>query len=81
VAAVLISITLYTLVFEIVGFAVATFLLFLFLLKTIDHAAWKSAFLISLAATVAGFFLFQVWLQVQLPEGWIGWWRISKWIF
>ncbi len=81
VAAVLASILIYTFVFEWIGFALATFILFLFLLKTIDPVSWRNAFFISLLTTVAGFFLFQVWLQVQLPEGWISWWRISQWIF
>jgi len=80
VAYVLGAILIYVAVFEWMGFALATFILFLFLLKTIDPVSWPNAFLLSFLVTLFGFFLFQVWLHVQLPEGWISWWRISRWI-
>jgi len=80
VAYVLGVVLIYVAVFEWIGFALATFILFLFLLKTIDPVSWRSAFLLSFLMTVFGFLLFQVWLQVQLPEGWISWWRIARWI-
>ena len=75
------AILVYTLVFEWMGFAAATFGLFLFLLKTIDPVKWRSAFLLSFFVTIIGFLLFQVFLKAQLPEGWVSWWRISRWIF
>lgn len=75
------AILIYVMVFEWMGFAAATFGLFLFLLKTIDPVKWKSAFLLSFFVTIVGFLLFQVFLKVQLPEGWVSWWRISRWIF
>ena len=81
VGAVLFSALFYTVAFETVGFAVATLVLFLILLKSVDPVGWPSAILISLATTVAAFALFQVWLQVPLPEGWVSWWRIAQWIF
>ena len=75
------AILLYILAFKWMGFALATFLLFLFLLKTIDPVGWRKAILISAVATGVGFLVFQVGLKTQLPEGWLSWWRISKWIF
>jgi hypothetical protein len=81
VACALGAILVYALIFEWVGFAAATFILLLFLLKTIDPVKWKTAFSMSFLFTLAEFLLFQVWLKAQLPEGWISWWRISRWIF
>jgi len=81
VACALGAILVYALIFEWVGFAVATFVLLLFLLKTIDPVKWKTAFLMSFLFTLVGFLLFQVLLKAPLPEGWISWWRISRWIF
>jgi hypothetical protein len=81
VGAVLLSTLFYALAFDTVGFAVATFVLFLVLLRCVDPVGWPSAVLISLATTAVAFTLFQVWLQVPLPEGWVSWWRISRWIF
>lgn len=75
------AILVYTVVFEHVGFAVATFALFLFLLKVIDPMRWGRALLTSFIITLGGFLLFQVWLKAQLPEGWVSWWRIYQWIF
>jgi hypothetical protein len=75
------AILVYVLVFEWMGFAVATFGLFLFLLKTIDPVKWRSAIFLSFLVTIIWFLLFQVFLKAQLPEGWVSWWRISRWIF
>jgi putative tricarboxylic transport membrane protein len=75
------AILVYVLIFEQVGFAVATFVLFFFLLKMIDPIKWQSAVLHSLMVTLVWFVLFQVILKAQLPEGWVSWWRISRWIF
>jgi len=75
------AILTYALVFEWMGFAAATFGLFLFLLKTIDPVKWRSALFWSFTVTIIGFLLFQVFLKAQLPEGWVSWWSISRWIF
>ena len=70
----------YAIIFEQIGFAVATFVLFIFLLKVIDPMKWGRALLTSFLITLGGFLLFQVCLKAQLPEGWISWWRIYQWI-
>ena len=71
----------YALAFEWMGFAPVTFALFLFLLRTIDPVPIKTAVLTSLLVIAGCFLLFQVWLQVQLPAGWLSGWRIGSWIF
>ncbi len=78
---VLVAVSAYVALLEFLGFALATFALFLFLMRTVDPMNWRGALLVSLLVTLAGFVIFQVWLKAQLPEGLISWWRISRWIF
>jgi hypothetical protein len=81
VACVIGAMLVYVVAFEWVGFVPATFALFVFLLKAIDPVPWKTTVLMSILVTVGCFLLFQVWLKVQLPAGWLSGWRIGSWIF
>jgi len=81
VACVIGAMLVYVVAFEWVGFVPATFALFVFLLKAIEPVPWKTTVLMSVLVTVGRFLLFQVWLQVQLPAGWLSGWRIGSWIF
>lgn len=81
VACVIGAMLVYVVAFEWVGFVPATFALFVFLLKAIEPVPWKTAVLMSVLVTVGCFLLFQVWLQVQLPAGWLSGWRIGSWTF
>jgi hypothetical protein len=81
VACVIGAMLFYVVAFEWVGFVPATLALFVFLLKAIDPVPWKTTVLMSVLVTVGCFLLFQVWLKVQLPAGWLSGWRIGSWIF
>jgi putative tricarboxylic transport membrane protein len=66
---VLISLFLYALLMEQLGFLIVTLLLFLFLLGVIEKKRWVFAVLVSFAVTVIAYLVFEVGLQSQLPKG------------
>ena len=66
---VLLSLFLYALLMERVGFILMTLFLFIFLLGIIERKKWWFAVLVSLAVTVLSYLLFEVGLQSQLPKG------------
>ena len=66
---VLISLFLYALLMEQLGFVIVTLLLFLFLLGVIEKKGWVFTVLVSLAVTCIAYLVFEVGLQSQLPKG------------
>ena len=66
---VLISILTYGLLMERIGFLAVTFLLFLFLLGVVERKKWVFTLIVSLVVTSASYWVFEVWLQSQLPKG------------
>jgi len=66
---VLLSLFLYGLLMERVGFLILTLLLFLFLLGVIEKKRWPFTVLVSLIVTVISYLVFEVGLQSQLPKG------------
>ena len=66
---VLTAVLLCILFMERLGFAVVTFLLFLFLLGVVEKKGWRFTILTSLAVTVAAYLIFETALQSQLPKG------------
>jgi putative tricarboxylic transport membrane protein len=72
---VLISIFLYALLMEPLGFIPVTFLLFFFVLGFVEKKPWLAALLTSVAVTVAAYLIFETALQSQLPKGIVGFLR------
>jgi putative tricarboxylic transport membrane protein len=66
---VLLSLFLYALLMERLGFLVVTLLFFLFLLGVIERKRWSFAVLVSLIVTAASYLVFETALQSQLPKG------------
>jgi putative tricarboxylic transport membrane protein len=66
---VLISVFLYALLIETVGFILVTWLLFVFLLGIIEKKRWPFTIFVSTAVTAVAYLVFEVWLQSQLPKG------------
>ncbi len=66
---VLLSLFLYALLMEPLGFPIVTLILFLFLLGVIEKKGWLFAVLVSLAVTGIAYLVFEVGLQSQLPKG------------
>jgi len=66
---VLISLFLYALLIEWLGFLIVTLLLFIFLLGVIEKKRWWFAVSVSLLVTALTYMVFEVALQSQLPKG------------
>lgn len=73
---VLLSLFLYALLMEWLGFAIVTLLLFLFLLGVIERKGWLFTVLVSLAVTGIAYLVFEAGLQSQLPKGLLEFLRI-----
>jgi putative tricarboxylic transport membrane protein len=66
---VLISLFLYALLMERLGFLIVTLLFFIFLLGVIERKRWTFAVLVSLIVTAVSYLVFEKALQSQLPNG------------
>ena len=69
---VLISVFLYAILMEWLGFLMVTLLLFLFLLGVAERKRWLVAVLTSIAVTGIAYLVFQTALKSQLPKGLFG---------
>jgi len=72
---VLISLFLYAILMETVGFIPVTLLLFIYLLGIIERKKWYYTLFVSVVVTAASYLIFETWLQSQLPKGLLGYWR------
>jgi putative tricarboxylic transport membrane protein len=66
---VLISLFLYALFMERLGFLIVTLLFFIVLLGVIEKKRWLFAVLVSLIVTAMSYLVFETGLQSQLPKG------------
>jgi putative tricarboxylic transport membrane protein len=66
---VLLSLFLYAIFMEMVGFIPITLLLFIYLLGIIEKKGWFYTIFVSVVVTVAAYLIFETWLQSQLPKG------------
>jgi putative tricarboxylic transport membrane protein len=66
---VLVSLFLYGLLMEQLGFLIVTLLLFLYLLGIIEKKKWFFTVVVSLIVTIISYLIFEVGLQSQLPKG------------
>jgi len=65
---VLISMTIYGLVIDYLGFLLSTFLFLLFLFKIISPLSWVASLIGSFVTIVVSYLVFNTWLQCQLPD-------------
>jgi len=72
---VLVSLFLYALLMEIVGFIPITLLLFIYLLGIIEKKRWLYTISVSVVVTAISYLIFETWLQSQLPKGLLGFLR------
>lgn len=75
IALVLISVFLYALLMETLGFIPVTLLLFIFLLGVIEKKKWFFTIFVSIVVTVISYLIFEIWLKSQLPKGLLGFLR------
>jgi len=66
---VLVSLFLYCLLMERLGFLIVTLLLFLYLLGVIEKKRWSFTVVVSFIVTIISYLVFEVGLQSQLPKG------------
>ena len=63
---------LYALVMDVLGFMISTFLLLTFLFKASEGQRWKVAIGASILTMVLTYFLFEYFLQINFPQGFLG---------
>lgn len=68
----LLSLFLYALVLDYLGYLIGTFLLVLFLMSLMVKKSWWFCPLVSALITVASYALFKTWMEVLLPRGLLG---------
>lgn len=69
---VLVSLVLYALFLERLGFVLTTFLLLSFLLGISEGKNWPRALGVATAAALGSFAIFELWLKIRLPKGIFG---------
>ena len=72
---VLLSLFLYALLIEWLGFLIVTLFFFIFLLGVIEKKKWFFAVSVSLVVTAISYLVFETGLQSQLPKGLLGFLR------
>jgi putative tricarboxylic transport membrane protein len=66
------SLFIYVLLFNLLGFVLATFLLLLVLFRVIEPYGWKMVLISSLLTITGTYFFFVVLLESRLPRGFLG---------
>jgi len=69
---VLAGLSLYTYLFNYLGFLTATFLLMVFLFKAVEPTKWWISIVGSLTTILISYGIFQLWLKVPFPQGFLG---------
>lgn len=64
-----ISLLIYTLIFEWLGFVLSTFLLLAFLLRILEHKKWWVELLTAGIISSSAYIIFNYFLKSQLPSG------------
>ena len=66
------ALILYTILFHSLGFIVDTFFLTAFLFRVMEPMSWKKVLAGSLSTALGSYLIFELWLQAQLPSGFLG---------
>lgn len=72
VAIVLISLILYAVLVEILGFFLLTFLFIVSLMRFIDPLSWKKVIGWALLGSTGSYLIFEVFMKLRLPKGFLG---------
>ena len=62
----------YRLLFPFLGMAPTNFLFFFLTSRLLGHHSWRTSLLFSLLAAVSSYLLFQVWLDIPMPDSIFG---------
>lgn len=66
---VVISMYIYAIIFEKLGYVITTLIFIGILLRIIENKKWYIAAIVALTAALASYLVFQIWLKTQLPKG------------
>ena len=69
---VLMALILYGCLMNFLGYLIVTFLLMAFLLRFIEPHPWKSVIGWTLVGSVGSYLVFEVWMKLRLPKGFLG---------
>ncbi len=69
---ILVPLFVYALVMDLLGFIVATFVIMFYLFKAPQRQSWRFALGASLLTLALTYFLFDYFLKVNLPKGFLG---------
>jgi putative tricarboxylic transport membrane protein len=69
---VLAALVLYAFLMDYIGFLIVTFLLMILLLRFIEPQPWKIVIGWALAGSVGSYLIFEVWMKLRLPKGFLG---------
>jgi putative tricarboxylic transport membrane protein len=72
IALTLIFFFVYILVLEHLGYIIATILFVGIILKTIEKKGWFLSSWVAVAMALVSYYIFKVWLQAELPHGFLG---------
>ena len=64
----------YTILMEILGYILATFLLMWGMFYDWEKKNWAWSLLFSIVTALGSYIMFEVWLRCQLPHGVFPWW-------
>lgn len=67
-----ISLAGFRYIFPLIGFAPSAFFFVFFLVKFLGHYSWRMSIIFSALTALFSYFLFQVWLNIQMPKGFVG---------
>lgn len=69
---VLSALFIYAYLFTPLGFILSTIFLLIFLFKAVEPQRWSWAILGAIVSTLAAYGVFRLWLNCQLPQGFLG---------
>lgn len=69
---VLLSLTIYAMTIEWLGFLISTILLIGFLLRSIEAKRWHVVVFVAFSSAFLTYLIFEVWLKTKLPKGIFG---------
>ena len=67
-----IALVIYAIAMDYLGFALSTVLFLGFFLRVIEPQKWRVVFIFSILPTLCAYIVFKSYLDVQLPEGFLG---------
>jgi putative tricarboxylic transport membrane protein len=69
---VLAALIVYAFLLDYLGFLIVTFLMMVVLLRFIEPQPWKIVIGWALAGSVGCYLIFEVWMKLRLPKGFLG---------